>query len=117
MKWVNLGFSVDRYSQKGAQMTEIGEIQMENPSKPVEIADFWDLYYRALELGRQLDAAIAAADRGHGAIGLLDRLASARGSHRRTVRSLAAAIEVRPRSSKRRHLFAPVGTASTPAGG
>jgi hypothetical protein len=117
MKWGQPRFSIDRYGQKGAQITEIGAIQMENPSKPVEIADFWDLYYRALELARQLDGLIAVADRGHGGIAVLDRLVAARSSHARTVRSLAAATELKPRAAKRKRLFAAVGTASTPAGG
>jgi hypothetical protein len=99
------------YASEPARITpEIPATGMETPAKPVEIADFWDLYYQALELGRRLDAVIAVVDRGHGGIAVLDRLVAARASHARTLRSLSAATELKPRSTKRRRLFAAVGT-------
>jgi hypothetical protein len=87
---------------------------METPPKTFEIRELWDLHFKALELGRQLDALIAAAPRSHGGMAALDRLVTARGSHARTIRSLATAAQIKPRPVKRKQLFQAVGTL-TPA--
>jgi hypothetical protein len=84
---------------------------METTPKPFEVQALWSVHFAALEIARQLDALIASADRGHGGIAVLDRLVAARKSHAKTVRSLAAATEIKPRAGKRKRLFAAVGTA------